>query len=543
MPKEVVGFYISKNYYLCSEPTYNKDIQTGKQLLHWLASFGQTLNVLWDLEYSASCILSKFHLSIEQLSELMETTKLEIDDCLFTYIPSKFMSVKAGRNWGSPFAMYSNGSQYFTAFLEEVDRDTAYKYACEAKQIGMEVRDSLAVLKVNARNLISPINQFAKAYFQRMHFPLVDELNAIDPQIGEYSFNALEAGLFECRQKGHFNEVYDFDINGAYGSSLSALPNINKGEWKYVKEYKPDAPIGFYKTKVTITDSFSPIGFRAKDFNSTPIGTWDKYLSQQQIQCIDKWKLGSVNVEDGYVWTPIEWQNIYAPLIRRLFEIKESSTGIQKDVMKRVLSGIWGIMGQIIKGKFGEYFQPVIHALVEINTRLKVFELCKQNNIEPISIALDGVVTDRPLENINIGTDMGQWKLSHQGKCIAINSDLVLIEGKDSKQVFTATYEWAKNEIENNPDASRYTMTRNSCVTVGKVVQNPKLLDRLGEIVPTNRSIDLNVEFKRIYPEHPKTGKELLSGKIYNSMPVDVGMLEVMELPEVDDTLLTSSNW
>jgi hypothetical protein len=541
-PKAVIGFYINKHFCLCNRESLNKNPQSGKEILRWMAGFGTSLNVLWNLDYSFSCIASKLSLTVEQLQSLLNTTKLQIDDLLITYIPSKFMSVKAGTVWESPYAMFSDASQYMDSCPYKIDEDEGYalQQAKYAENIGTQVRDSLYLLKVDAQNLISPINQFAKTYFKKMGFPTVDILNAVDPEIGEYAYLSLESGWFSCMRKGMFEEVWDYDLNAAYGFSLSKMPDLREGSWKLVHEYS-DAPIGFYKTRVTITAPFSPIGFKAKDYNFTPMGTWEKYLTQQQIDCIYKWKLGKVEVIDGYIWTDTKgYKPIYAPLIKRLHEIKEESEGIRRDVIKRTINGLWGVQGAVINGKFGEYFQPVIHACVEINTRLRVFDLCMNNGIVPIAIMLDGVVTDKQLENIDLGIEMGQWKLSHHGQCIAINSDVVAIEGKDSGKDFAVTLDFLSDEIHKNPNASRYTMTKLSPITVGKVVQNPNLLGQLGEILPQERSVDLTIEFKRNFPDIPKTGAELISGKHYNSMSPDISLIDINVLPDIDDTLLTS---
>jgi hypothetical protein len=548
MPKEVIGFYISKSHILCSETSLNKPFNDGKTILHFLANkfalSKGTLNVFWSLDFNVAALLSKLSLSVEQLQTLMTTTKLAIGDTYeITYITGKYFAVRCGKNWGDPYAMFSNADQYDTLYLPTEDsEDFAYQCACRAKQIGEEVRDALSLLNVtDSPTIISPINAFYKTYMgsgKKWQFPTVSDTDEIDPRIGEYAFASLDAGLFEATQKGHWDNVYDYDLNSAYSGAQSTLPDTRKGKWEHVTEFQ-DAPIGFYKSNVTITSNFSPIGFKTKDFNFTPTGTWERVLTQQQCEFIRKWNIGDFVVKDGFVWKPYEWDTIYAPLLNRLYDLKQSNTGITKNVIKRILTGNWGKSLEQQGEKFGEFFNPVVGSLVEINTRLKVVNACMYHNVMPISIALDGIVVDRPLENLNMGDGMGQWKLSHQGKCINCNAELCLIDGKDSQQTFTVTYNWVKDEVEKNPDASRYTMTRNSCVTIGKVIQNPKLLGSLGEIVPTSRSIDLGVEFKRVYPEHPQTGRELLSGKIYNSVAPDISMLEIMNLPEPDDNLLT----
>jgi hypothetical protein len=174
-------------------------------------------------------------------------------------------------------------------------------------------------------------------------------------------------------------------------------------------------------------------------------------------------------------------------------------------------------------------------------TRCRVFEDCFKENTVPVQIMLDGVTTDKELKNIDIGDDMGQWKLSHEGKCIAVSSDLCCIDGKSNNAMYSVDYDFIKDEVESNPEATRYTMVRNSCVTVGKVIQNNQLLGQLGDIIANPRSIDLGAELKRVFIEHPRTGKELMSGKIYNSISPSVDMVDLMDIPdETDDSILSN---
>jgi hypothetical protein len=307
-----------------------------------------------------------------------------------------------------------------------------------------------------------------------------------------------------------------------------------------------DAPLGVYKCNLEITSNFSAVGYKTRDFNFTPTGIFEnKQLVRQTIEDIIQYKTGKVEIIDGFEWKPKgEFKPVYLPLMNRLYELKESNTGLKRDVIKRVMNAMWGLTGQVIPtpegDKFGDWVMPLYYSTVENHTRSKMFRTAINNGIIPIAIQMDGMNTQKPLEYISIGEKMGDWKLVHENKsCISINADLCVIDGKSNGAVFGVDYGWVKDEIEKNPDASRYTMTRNSCVTVGKVIQNPRLLGQLGGIVPTSRSIDLNVEFKRVYPEHPQTGRELLSGKIYSSLAPDVSMLEIMSLPEPDDNLLT----
>lgn len=566
MSKEVIGFYISKSHCLCNRTELNKPFNNGKEILSWLASFSISKNVLngfWSLDFNVAALLSKLSLSLNQLHSLLETTKLQIGDTYeITYIAGKYFAVREGNNWNDPYAMFFNCDQYAVLALPEDDtEDFAFKAACEAKDIGQEVYETLRLLKIESPStLISPINAFMKQYGKKkFDFPTLTDIDEIDPDIGRYYWESSCGGWFECLQKGrwlpkneHGGGLWDYDVKSCYASLLANLPDIRKGKFEFVEGKMTDAPLGVYKCNINITSSFSHVNYKpvvdekTERCNFTPMGIQeDKCLIKQTIEDILQYKTGTVEIIDGYEWRPEgEIEFIFRPLLNRLYELKESNTGIRRDVIKRIMNALWGQTGGTIPTpegrRFGDWAMPLYYSTVENHARSKMFRTARNNGIIPVAIQMDGMATTKPLDYLAIGNKMGEWKLVHSNKAaVSINADLCVIEGKSNSAIFGVEYPWIVDEVAKNPDASRYTMTRNSCVTVGKVLQNPRLLGQLGEIVPTSRSIDLNVEFKRVYPEHPQTGRELLSGKIYNSIAPDVSMLEIMNLPEPDDNLLT----
>lgn len=566
-PKTVVGFFISRQHCISSYRSMNRELRTGIEILEWLSEFStrrNVLNVFWDLESNVAALLSKLSLSINQLQELFDETKLQItNEITITYIVGKYFSIKNGCDWDSPYAMFSDASQYSTVYLQEGDLDYAFKCACEARDIGIQVRDSLALMGVdNPATLISPINAFMKRHGSRFQFPTGKDIDDIDPKIGEYYLKSMSGGWFENFFKGHFQisgetgGLWDYDVRSCYSSLLATLPDIREGKFSYVEGKMTDAPLGVYKCNTNVTSNFSAINHRIvyndNNYNFTPMGQLgEKYLVRQTVDDTLQYKTGQLEIIDGYEWRPTKgWKPIYLPLMKRLYELKEANEGIKRDVIKRVSNALWGITAQIFKKKlddgttvekFGDNFMSMYASLVENHCRSKMFRTAMDNGIIPVVIQMDGMATRKPLTNISIGDKMGDWKLVHANKsAIAVNADICAIKDKTNSAVFGVEYDWIVEEVEKNPEASRYTMTRNSCVTVGKVLQNPHLLGQLGCIIPTSRSIDLNIEFKRVFPDHPKNGRELLSGKIYESQAPDISMIDPTSLPDIDDTLLTS---
>jgi hypothetical protein len=474
----------------------------------------------------------------------LDSHKLQIGHYLLTFIgEGKFFSIKNGYDYNSPYAMFSDSGQYASSFVED-NPSMEYAQSCanRARDIGQQVYDAMLTLKFTPDSLISAGQQFGKHWLKRIDLPTVSDLPA---DVGELCYNALEAGLFECYQKGAYTS-FDYDINSAYFWSLSNIPDTRYGEWFEVKDVSADAVMGIYEGEITVTAPFHPFAYRltrqidpddfekARKFSYTPTGTWPKIMCKAQIDFLYKYKLGTYQVKRGAEWYPDKWVTPYRKMMERLYAKKQESTGIAKTVYKKSGVAVWGKTGEIRNGAFGEFFNPLTHFLGEQMPRLKVVETCLLNGTMPIAIALDGITSPHLLQNIDIGTGMGQWKLAYEAKpTISCNPDVILLETKDSEQLFTLTEGWLRSEIEANPDAQEYTMVKKSPITLGKALQENKL-DQLGDIVDTRRSVNVTIESKRMFPEMPSCGRDLLEHK-YSSLPLSVDMIELSNIQDEED--------
>jgi hypothetical protein len=557
MPREVCGFYINKQFAIASDgtkPSSNKP----HDICVWLVQHSQNINIIYNMNHSMACLLRRMNLKKEQLATLQSQNKLWHSNVQITFISDKYCAFRVGADYNAPYASFSDASQYMTTELQdEVSEDYCFKKACEAKECGDKVANAMRILKFEPDALISPINQFSKHLMPRMRkkIPLVDDLP--HEEIGEFAYNCCRGGWFENYTKLHAQSVVDLDINSSYPFVLANLPDYRYGTWTHVKE-KSNAPIGFYKGTWTITSHFSPIMYKVKtkdngydtekqvdNPNVCPVGTWESYATLQEIDFVEKWKLGHFEVQEGWEWDkPSQFIQPWKKIIERLYELKQSHTGLERDVLKRTLNGQFGKCLEVRKDNagnitFGDYFSPVLGSYIETSARLRVAEVCMVNNMIPISIAVDGLTFLEMPEILDVGDGLGQWKITHKDEpCISINAEICSIKNKNSGLPFAITYEWLKDEIEKNPEKHIYTMTQRSFVSLGKAIQSNEI-DCLGDIRDMPRSLDLCDDTKRLFKDMPQTGRELISGKHFESIPLPVEMIELANLPKVDDEDLT----
>jgi hypothetical protein len=433
--KPIIGFYIDHNFCVCSDPTRNPKSNDGMDILQWLSTFSDSINILYDCDWNIATLLRRLNLKEKQLHVLLESTKLWVNESAqITLINEKFFSVRWGRQYDAPYAMFANGANYVQPEYIEGDESYCRKKAVEIQKIGQEVYDSLCVFKFLPDNIVSPASQFAKFVLKRFGFPTVDDMPV---NVGEVAYDSFDAGIFECYEKGMGAECWDYDVNSAYMNALSHCPDTRLGSFEEVKRLG-DTPLGFYRGLVTIypNTGIHPVGYPVGEgddkISYTPSGQWKrKSIPRSYIDFITKYKKGEFEVEWGVEWYPKELKFIYAPLMKRIYELKQQSQGLKRQIMKTVGLSIWGKQGELRNGAFGEFFNPIPYTFGSTNNRVTVMEVCMQNNTTPICIQVDGVATKKLLENLNLGDGMGQWKLSHERKpYISVNADIIAIQGK-----------------------------------------------------------------------------------------------------------------
>jgi hypothetical protein len=321
--------------------------------------------------------------------------------------------------------------------------------------------------------------------------------------------------------------------NSAYGSVLACLVDTRPSHGKWVKSNEPpkNAFYGFAEGMLEVTAPFHPfIVKQDEEFTYTPIGSHLDTLPKNMIDLLYKHKLGTIDIKKGWWWVPTEGKPLYEPLkgvITHLQKIRSESDGLKKAILRQMIAGIWGRMLEIRKEKMGDLFNPVWGSIVENEIKCQVTDTCLSNNITPLLVAVDGVITDKPLP-IESSLEMGKWRLSHKGKCIIVSSGVVGFEGKQGAEEFALSYEWLHDQLTSNPKKSEYVMEKYSPLTLAKAIQTDHL-DKLGELQEAHRVIRIGKDYKRLWNKYPEHGGDILRNK-YESMPIDSIMATGIEL-------------
>jgi hypothetical protein len=449
----------------------------------------------------------------------------------FKYFPKTLFTVekKAG---DYPFAIVSDMTQYMVTKIEPDLKDgEIYGRLSIAEQIARSVYNSLIKLGLNPKSLVSPITAY-KDIIKAMNLPTWQD---VPDEANQYYYNTCTGGWIETFKTGHFNKVWDWDIRSAYPQKMRNLVDFRKGTWEKVDSVPvhKSGMLGVFNCTAEVEADLHCIVYRdEREYNYNPNGTYDTLITWNKLNYAHFHEWGKFHVKDGWVWTPKDGVVCY-PLRKKmdeLFKLKgEAETESDRMVIKRIMNAFEGKMceriffernGKMSPTTLGEIFNPCWRSEVENNTHLSVVNFCIENNIKPIAIMTDGVVTDVDLR-IPSSTAMGGWKLDSVTKGLVMGSGILALQGKHKEGDFSLNYDVLMEKID--PQSAEIVLEKDGFVSIGEACER-NMFAKLGEYEVDKRVIKLNSDTKRIYPNEPANFGELLNNP-YDSIPIDVSMI------------------
>jgi len=524
---KIIGYHLGLNTIANSEG----EIRTQGPWLDWLLDQSQpgTIQCFYNLDADVARLLRLIRLDPTEGKKLISRGRLYIRPYTLRYIPKKFFSIDKGFGHGHQFATFNDMSQYHPPV-----QTTAYECpkrilgrANKAAITGEEVYEILTSLGLHPNSLVSPIRAFQRETLNKIDLPTVDH---IPGPAGEFAYRCCKGSWLECFKRGHY-ETWDYDIASGYPYFASLLPDIRQGKWIHSRtKYPPTDGIGFHKGKVTIWSDFSPIIHKpGRDLSFTPRGTWETYLTSREWAFITGYSLGTFECEESWRWeSTVDPKHLNYPLYQImtwLHNEKERGGDLRRDVIKRIMAGIYGKMlevRQFDKNAMGPLFNPVYAAEIETNTRLEVARLALDNGIIPLHVAVDGLLVDQELPIVESGA-MGSWKLTSHGPALVMGSGAIAIQGRKGVGDFSLDYDSILEYIRANPGASNQVMKKSSTLTLAKAL-NLNKWDCLGLLADNERSVEFLTEEKRMYIREPEQVGDLLSSN-YESVPWDISII------------------
>jgi hypothetical protein len=512
----------------CREPPY---------LDFLLKDYGQDMiKCFSNLDFDVANLLA-LTLDPEEMKQLSKNEKVYCKPYNLTYFPNKFFSISYGFAKGRPYSPFCDISQYDDRLDKVTDEHTPELCIAKAnltKEVAESVYNALIKLNCEPKSLISPANVFVESHINKLDLP---DVNDVPDGALQLAYNCVKGNWLEAYKRG-FYEVNDYDVNSCYPAMAANLLDTRRGNWVESKDYVKEATYGYFECEVCIDTDFSPILFKLQGdeqtrdvLTYTPRSVFITHITKQEIDFINEHELGYTTIIKGWWWIPDKNKTPYTPLkglVNWLYDKKQSSQGMERKITKRIMAGaFYGIFLQRKGNGLGDHFLPCWGAQIECDARLAVAKFVLDNKAVKnlVHIAVDGVILDKPATT-PMSDKLGEWRLSYQGKAIICGSGLVSVEGKFGEGDFSVSYDWLYKQIRDNPQATSYTMSKKTILTLGKAM-NENRLNELGKVITVERIVDCLSENKRDYARTPNCGGDLLKHH-YLSQPFTVGMINLI---------------
>lgn len=275
----------------------------------------------------------------------------------------------------------------------------------------------------------------ASTVFKQFNIKLAKE--EPPPEVNSAAQYAYAGGRFEQFYCGRYsNTVYEYDINSAYPSAITRLPNLRKGVWEATETFDPTS-----------------YGVWFVDYNEQP--TKEPNDKPQPLFCRNKAGLITYPYEvKGWYWTPeaslvedrvqhgfVFKENGERPFAfvkemyekRRQYKREGNST---ERALKLALNSMYGKMAQRIGHSDGI---PVWHQLewagyITSYTRAKIYNAALQKPNAVLAIETDALFSLEPLD-LPISSELGEWEESVFSEVTYLQSGFYYAVEKDSEKV------------------------------------------------------------------------------------------------------------
>lgn len=351
---------------------------------------------------------------------------------------------------------------------------------------------------------------------------------------------ANRQGWISVYKVGHFEHTYDYDINGAYGYWLSQIRQFDHAEYiPYSKDFTKQAGVkediikgnitGFFKVELTVKEDIAIHPFACVQGSGLPIyptGTFETYLTLEEVLCFSHYKMGEVKVLDGWF---VKFLTPHKPMLNitnRLYKMRELGD-IENDLCKGIIVGYVGKMNaQFDDNAASKTYNPMIAGWIYAQTRLQVFRFIMDNGLQDylIAVSTDGVMSLKEATNVTLSRSkqLGTWRMNEPYPALVLSPGWIIYKNKKPHSI---TYDMAMSLIKSNPKTNHYRATIEKRVTLFEALEMWHDPNIVGETKDYHNTIDLaEIEMvqDRIFKLFPSTGKALLENKIYDSKPIKI---------------------
>lgn len=261
-------------------------------------------------------------------------------------------------------------------------------------------------------------------------------INQLIPErVNDASQYAYSSGRFECFLAGYYpHTVWEYDINSAYPSFITQLPNLLQGDWEYVTSFE-DKGFGIWNVNMDRRLSARNLYIEPQPLFRRSRNGAISYPNRLQgwywtPECL---LIDPSEISEGWIFRERDESDRPFDFVRDYYQLRLTTKdeGFKRAV-KLALNSLYGKMAQRVGGRDGRI--PTWHQLewagyITSSTRAQIFNAMRltghMRNV--ISVETDAIFSTEPL-GLNIGTGLGEWKETKHDAICYLQSGLYFVE-------------------------------------------------------------------------------------------------------------------
>ncbi len=359
-------------------------------------------------------------------------------------------------------------------------------------------------------------------------------------------------GRIEVLRRGHFGKVYIYDINSAYPSALATLPDPRGADTLAVRTVpRQDALYGAYRLRVRVPLDMPvpPLPCRTKKMPITfPVGVWETWVDKVTLGLLGEAGI-KYDVLDGWEIVSDEEPTLLFPGIEEWYAKRRANPECAH-ALKITLNALYGKTAEMvyarISWKNGQSLRGVYDHGGKLVRKIRVpsrhthfavaaacTAICRAAmwraiHLRPgvvVAVATDGLISTKPLSELDGGLGLGEWRLKHKAdEAFIVGTGIYAFrEGDKWTERFRGFHVDAgvlvammsrKRKVAKIKIKHALTLAEAAREKTGK-----RMRDRLNRMEVLTKKLDLNFDRKRQWPKPWGSFAEMSASKPQRSRP------------------------
>jgi hypothetical protein len=426
----ITGYYVKKLsdkmvvvHRLGSEVLVSSDY---RKVLAYLVEPVEGLRAVWNLAELVSVV--KTVLPVERVEEMGKDSHRATwyDGGLryrLFYQPGKFLGVNVNHNEVTFYEL----DQFYPD-----DRDV--RGVWDVQEAADELEGVFRQMGVGeVKNLKSPVAVLEEDGLLDEFYGMLPDPGQIPSGCCEYAVQTGIQAWQTAYQVGYWDKAYGYDVASCYPGRAVRLYSLKGAKYEFSRRMIP-ATYGFVWGRMLVHPDFAHLSPLVSDVDgvwANPAGSFRDYFTLEQVRFVESSGIGGFDLEDGWFVTVQDGTRPFWDIMYRMYPLR-SHGELMSQVVKRVIDGIIGRLGQYIQDRPTERTNPVYHSLIRTGAGVQVADFLMRHGVtkdELIHVNTDGchLTRDIPVSNIVRGKPMmGEWRAEGADKLLVLSPGRVL---------------------------------------------------------------------------------------------------------------------